>query len=423
MDEIILIYSIAIFVLILLSAFFSGSETGITGSSKGKIHRLSLDGNKSAKKVENLLKDKERLMATILLGNNIVNILASAIATSLFIKSFGDAGVFYATAIMTILLLIFSEVTPKTYAFRNPEKVALIAVWPLLFFSKIFYPITKTINAFIKLLTRSALKGKKMKISDFDELRGTIALKHKEGSMVKYDKDMISGILDLGEVPIADVVIHRKNVQSINIDQDIKTIIKQSFKINHSKIPLWKGNKDNIVSVLNVKKLIKFLHRNNNDFNKIKLSAITFRPWFVPITNSLKDQLTEFKAREQKFAIAVDEYGDLVGIITLEDIVEEIVGNISEKEIRKSTKILSLANGFYQIPGEFPIRDINRKLNWGLPDNDDSFSTIAGFIIEKTQRIPEQKEEFKLDDFVIKIVKKEKNRIISLKIKKISDIV
>lgn len=411
---------VSIFVLILMSSFFSGSETGIIASSKGKIHRLSLDGNKSAKQIEKLLKDKDSLMATILIGNNIVNILASAIATSIFIEYFGATGVFYATITMTILLLIFSEITPKTYALKNSEKVALFAVWPLLLFTKIFYPITKIINGVIKLLTKfSSQKGGDITLSDFDEIRGTIALKHKEGSMVKYDRDMISGILDLNDVSISDVIIHRKNIESINIDQDIDSIVKQSFKVGHTKIPLWKGDKDNIVSILNVKRLIKLLHKNNNDFTKIKLSAVTSKPWFVPITNSLRDQLSNFRKKEKKFAIAIDEYGALVGIITLEDILEEIVGNISEKEIRKTPQITKLKNDNYLIPGEFTIRDVNRKLNWDLPDDDDKFSTVAGFVFEKTQRIPEEKEEIEIDGFVVKVIKKEQNKIISLKVKKI----
>jgi len=419
MNEITIIYLVSIFVLILLSAFFSGSETGITASSKGKIHRLSIDGNKRAKRLEKLLQDKESLVATILLGNNIVNILGSALATSLFINYFGQAGVFYATVLMTILLLIFSEITPKTYALKNAEKVALIVVWPLTFFTKIFYPITRVINFVMKLLTRSSDQpGTDISISDFDEIRGTIALKHKEGAMVKYDKDMLSGILDLNDVPINDVIIHRRNIESINLEQNIKDIIYQSFKINHTKIPLWKDNRDNIVSILNVKKLIKYLHKNNNNFSKIKLNAITSKPWFVPTTNSLRDQLSAFRKKEEKFAIVVDEYGALVGIITLEDILEEIVGNINEREIRRKSKISALKNNYYQIPGDFPIRDINRKLNWNLPENDDKFSTLAGFIIEKIQRIPEVKEEFKIDGFLVKIIKKQHNQIISLKVKK-----
>ena len=418
-----MIYIIAILILIVISAFFSGVETGITASSKGKIHRMSLDGNKSAKMIEFLLKDKDNLIATILLGNNVVNILASAIATSLFINHFGAVGVLYATIMMTIALLIFSEITPKTYALKNPEKVALFTVWPLAIFVKIFYPITKIINVMVSLLTRSAIKsGKNITISSFDEIRGTVALKHKEGSIVKYDKDMISGILDLSQVSIADVIIHRKNIKSININQDISDIIKQAFKINHTKIPLWRSNRDNIVSILNIKQLIKVLNQSNNDFTKVKLSSITFKPWFVPVTNNLRDQLINFKKKERKFAIAVDEYGDLEGVITLEDILEEIVGNINEREIRKRVKIINLKEGYWQAPGDFPIRDLNRKLNWNLPDDDDRFSTVAGFVIEKLQKIPDQGDKFEIDGFAIEIIQIVKNRIISLKIKKINKI-
>lgn len=414
-----LTYLLAIFVLIFISAFFSGSETGIIASSKGKIHRLSINGNGSAKKVEYLLRDKDSLMATILIGNNIANILASAIATSLFIKYFGEAGVFYATIVMTILLLVFSEITPKTYSLKNAEAVALLTVWPLLVFTKIFYPITKIVYIVIKILSKtSGGKGGGVIISDFDELRGTIALKHKEGSMVKYDRDMISGVLDLNDVSIVDVVIHRRNIESINIDQEIEVIVKESFKINHTKIPLWQGDKDNIVSILNIKKLIKVLHKNNNDLSKVKLRDVTSKPWFVPATNSLRDQLASFRREEKKFAIAIDEYGALEGIVTLEDILEEIVGNISERENRKKHKIIQLKDGFYGIAGEFSIRDINRRLSWNLPD-DDTFSTLAGFIIEETQRIPEEGEELEINNFIVRVVKKEHNKIISLQVKKL----
>lgn len=413
-----LFYIISIFILILLSAFFSGSETAFTSSSKGKIHRLAIDGNKSAQKIEYLVKRKDMVIATILLGNNIVNILSSAIATSLFINYFGAPGVLYATITMTILLLIFSEITPKTYALKNPEKLSLFVVWPLLFFTKLFYPITKFINFFLSFANKSSVNvSKNLKISDFDEIRGTIALKHKEGAIFKYDKDMISGILDLVDISVSDVMIHRKNVESINMDLDIESIIAQSFKIGYSKIPLWKGNKDNIVSILNVRKIMKLLYKHNNDHSKIKLSAITLQPWFIPLTNNLRDQLSAFRKMGRKFAIVVDEYGVFVGIITIEDILEEIVGNISEKEIRRKSQITSLSDGSFNIPGEFSIRDINRSLNWDLPDDCDNFSTLAGFVVERLQRIPEQGEEFEIDNLLIKVTKKIRNKIILLQVK------
>ena len=418
MDGITLIYTFSIFVLVLMSAFFSGSETGITASSKGKIHRLSKEGNKRAKKTEKLLKNKERLIGTILLGNNTVNILASAIATSLFIKHFGEAGVAYATIVMTLLILVFSEITPKTWAIQNAEKAALISAPLLAILVKIFYPITKRIQTLVSLIINPSNKKQQPLISELDEIRGAIELKHKEGSMFKDDKDMISNILDLGEIEISNVVVHRKNIKSINIEQTLNSIIKQALNINYTRIPLWKNDKDNIVAILDVKKLIRQLHKNNNKIEKIKLESITSKPWFVPATNSLKNQLSDFRNKKKKLAIVIDEYSALVGIITLEDILEEIVGSMADKEENEIQQIVKISNGCYKIFGELPIRDINRKLNWNLPEDEEDVSTLAGLVIAKIKRIPDEKEKIKLNNFIFTIVKKKHNKIILLKVKK-----
>ncbi len=413
---------IIVLVLVGISAFFSWSETAVVSCSMAKIHRLSGEGDKRAKRVEKLMKYKESLMGTILLCNNVVNILSSAIATSLLINTFGEAGIVYATIIMTVLILVIGEIAPKTHALKNAERVALASASILWVLVKILNPITKTIQKFIDS-TMKIFAGKKKKeklISDLDEIRGTIELKHKEGSMFKYDKDMIGSILDLGEVEIGNIVIHRKNIESINVDQDIADIIKQAFEIGHTNIPLWKKDHDNIVAILNMKKVVKMLHHNVREIKNISLESVTSEPWFVPSTNTLRNQLFSFRKKKNKFAVVVDEYGVVLGIITLEDILEEIVGEINDDNRREVAKIIKVKNDFYKVPGEAPIRDVNRKLNWELPE-DNEVSTIAGFVVDKIERIPEEEEEFTIDGFMFKILTKENNKIILLKVKKIKE--
>lgn len=413
---------IIVLVLVGISSFFSWSETAVVSCSMAKIHRLSGEGDKRAKKVEKLLQYKESLMGTILLCNNVVNILSSAIATSLLINTFGEAGIVYATVIMTILIVVIGEIAPKTHALKNAEMVALASAPILWIFVKILNPVTNTIQKSIDFVMKIfASKKKKEKLmSDLDEIRGAIELKHKEGSMFKYDKDMIGSILDLGEVEIGNIVIHRKNIESINIDQNITDIIKQAFEIDHTNIPLWKKDHDNIVAILNMKKLVKKLHHNMNEMENVNLDDITSEPWFVPSTNTLRNQLFAFRKKKNKFAVVVDEYNVVLGIITLEDILEEIVGEINDDNRRGVAKITKIKNGFYKVAGEAPIRDVNRKLNWELPE-DNEVSTIAGLVVDKIERIPEEEEEFAIDGFIFKILKKENNKIVTLKVKRIKE--
>lgn len=422
-DNLTMVYGGLVLVLIFISAFFSISETALTTSSKAKIHRLAREGNRRALTVERLLRNKESMIGTILLMNNAVNILASAIATSVLIKMFGETGVVYATIIMTILVVVFAEIAPKTFALKNPEKISLLSAGSILFLVKIFYPITKSLQKFIDKTFKFFGVAKKHTqsqdlISDLDEIRGTIDLKHKSGAIFKYDKDMLDSILDLSETEIGDIVIHRKNIDSINIDQEIGEIIKQAISINHTRIPLWRGNQDNIVAILQMRKLVNFLHNKKGDFKNLALEDFTTEPWFVPATNNIRSQLVAFRKKREKFAVVIDEYGVLVGIITLEDILEEIVGDITDED-DKPVKINRFKDGSYKISGELPIRDINRKLNWNLPENDENASTLAGLVISRIERIPEESEEFIFDDFSFKILKMRQNKIVFLKVKKI----
>ena len=419
-----LLLGILMFFLLLGSGFFSMTETALTNCSKAKIHRLAKEGNKRAIRTEFLVKKGDNTIATILLCNNAINILASAIATSVLIGVFGDSGVVYATLIMTMLILIFGEIAPKTYALRHSEKMILLASTPLYILVLIFSPITKyiqiVINKVFRLFGSSAPKGRKHRlISDLEEIRGTIDLKHKAGSIVKSEKDMLDGILNMEDTEIADVIIHRQDIASINMDQDLEQILKQALEINHSKIPLWQETEDNIVAVLNVRRLITVLHENGGDFSKIGIRQVTSDPWFVPESNTLRNQLNLFRNKKEKFALVIDEYGSLMGIVTLEDILEEIVGDLDESDDNPTKlKIIKFKDGSYKISGQMPTRDINRKLNWNLPEDDET-STLAGLLIAKTQRIPGEKEKFDFDGFRIEVLKKANNKLIFLRVLKL----
>jgi Mg2+/Co2+ transporter CorB len=424
-ENINLFLGLAVIFLVFISSFFSISETALTSTSKGKIHRLAKDGNRNAIRVEKLIKNKESMIGTILLANNVVNILASAIATSVLIGMFGEAGVLYATIVMTTLILIFGEIAPKTLALRYPEKIALMSAGILLFFVKIFYPVTRNIQkainkTFIILRIVKPEKNGQNSSEDLEEIRGTIDLKHKAGSIVKYEKDMLEGILDLGETEIFNVMMHRKNIQSINVDQKLEDILQQAFAINHSRIPLWQDDEDNIIAILDIRKLFTCLHKNKGNSKDLKLEQFTLKPWFVPSGNSLQNQLTAFRARKEKFAIVIDEYGALLGIVTLQDILEEIVGDVEGAPNKNGLKMTKLKNDTYKIAGQSHIRDINRKLNWDLPEHDENTATIAGLVISRAEKIPEENEEFEFGDYHFKTSKVKDNKILFVKVKKLN---
>jgi Mg2+/Co2+ transporter CorB len=419
-----LLLGILVLVLILLSAFFSLAEIALTTCSRAKIHRLAKDGDTKAIRVEKLLHKSESAMSTILLCNNAINILASAIATGVLIKIFGESGIIYATIIMTILVLVFGEIAPKTYALKHAEPIILFSAGFVLWLVKFFYPFTKGIQSVIdktfEFFSPSIKHNKHTKLnSDLEEIRGTIDLKHKAGSIVKYDKDMLDSILDLGETEIIDIMIHRKNMASIDIEQNLDKILKRAFEINHSRIPLWRGDEDNIVAILNMRKLITVLHSNHGDVSKINLKQFTYEPWFTPASNTLKNQLVAFKKKKEKFALVIDEYGALMGVITLEDILEEIVGDIDEKDDNQSRlSVHRYKDGSYKISGELTLRDINRKLNWDLPEDDENASTLAGLLISRIEKIPEEKEEYKFDGFKFKVLKVKQNKVAMLRVSK-----
>jgi len=398
---------LVIIFLLIISAFFSGSETALTAASRPKMYQLEKENNLRAKIVNFLKNKKERLIGTLLLGNNLVNTLATAIATSFFISLLGDnqKGILYSTIVMTLLILIFGEVLPKTIAINKADKFALLFAPFIKFLVTILSPFTYLINFF----TRIILKLFKFEIStdistSEDELRGTIDL-HAKSEGTTQEKDMLQGILDLDNLQVNEIMTHRKNIEVIYVNKPINKNIKKILNSQFTRLPLYDKNSDKILGIVNVKDVLK----NINKKKKLDLKLIAKNAWFIPETTSVLDQLQEFKKKQRHLAFVVDEYGALMGIVTLEDIIEEIVGDIEDEHDIKIKGAKKSKDGKYTISGNVTIRDINREFGWNLPDKD--ASTLAGLIFHEIKTIPEPGKIFSFYGFRFEIINVRKNHI------------
>ena len=413
-----------IFGLILLSAFFSGAETSLTSASKSRMHTLAKSGKKNAVIFERIFKNKELLICTILLVNNLVNVLASALATSILLELFNADGIVYVTIIMTFMILLFGELLPKTIALLKADSIAL-KISPIFdILVKILYPITISFNSIVNVLMQilniNSLKsnGLESQIESEEELRGAIDL-HGDNSKVKQEKEMLKSILDLDDVSVDSIMIPRKNIFSLPITITYEELIIRIQDSPHSRIPIWEKNAENIIGVFYVRKLIGHIQSKNTAFN---IMDYCNKPWFIPESSSLAYQLTEFKKRKEHFAIVVDEYGEFLGIVTLEDILEEIVGDIDDEldDMKISKRIKGVkrsSKNNFLVRGNVTIRDLNRELSWRLPDKD--ASTIAGLILYESRTIPNVGQVFLFYGYKFEILDKKNNQITLLKISKI----
>jgi len=424
-DNTLILNGIAIVVLLFISAFFSASETALTALSRARIYHLVMDGNKRAKLVSNLRKKKEALIGTVLLGNNAVNIAASAIATTLTIKIFGaeDGGLIIVTIAMTLLVVVFTEVLPKTYAIQNSEKVALAFAPALNIIVKLLYPITHCIQIFIRFLlglmgVDDSNKGNTL-ISATDVIRGTIELHHQEGKMIKQDRDMLGSILDLNDIEVGDIMVHRKEVEAISADLPPDVLMDNTLRTMHSRIPLYQGEPDNIIGLLHVKDLIKAFNDSDGKITSEGIISICHKPWFIPNTTNLRAQLLAFRSKRQHFAFVVDEYGAWLGVVTLEDIIEEIVGNIDDEHDETHVAIQKLPDGSFVVRGDMTLRDLNRALEWNLPD--DNASTVAGLIIHEAERIPAKNDSFEFHGVRFTVNEKKATQLTRLRLEKLPE--
>ena len=407
-----------ILVCVVLSACFSSAETALTATSRARINAMEkVAGGGRVAAVLRLLEGRARLIGAMLLGNNVANIGSSALMTSVLVSLFGERGVIYATVSMTVLLLVFAEVMPKTIAINYPEQVSLFFARPASIFVAVFGPILKGVEIVVQgLLTLfgvSFTEGRSI-LSGRDELKSTVDLLHKEGGVERNDRNMFGGVLDLGDLTVEDVMIHRTKMELINADLSPTEIVRAALASPYTRLPLWTGQPDNIIGVLHAKELLRALNEAHGDPTGLLIEELAFEPWFVPSTTSLRDQLQAFLKRKLHFALVVDEYGDLLGLVTLEDILEEIVGDIVDEHDVPVSGFRQQPDGSVIVEGSIPIRDLNRVMNWTLPD--DEATTIAGLVIHEAQSIPDIGQIFTFHGFRFEVLRKIRNLLTQLRV-------
>lgn len=402
--------------LLLCSAFFSGSETALMTASKPKLHKMAKEGNKKAERVNNVTQKPEKLLSTILLGNNLVNIFASALATGLFINLFGESGIATATLVMTFLVLIFAEIIPKTIASRNPERHSLWIAFPMTGLIFILRPFTKFVQTIANLILRSiGIKKDGSGNFDEDDVRGAIGMGLDEGVLEKGEHRMLDSVMKLDEMTVDDVMIHRRDIEMLDANTPIEEIYRiLSTKPVHSRLPLWKDDKDNIIGILLVKDFFKAHFYMKERGKSFKLEDVMQEAYFVPESVLLNDQIVEFQTQRKHMALVVDEYGDIQGVVTLEDILEEIVGDILDEHDIVKTHYRMERDNSITVTGQFPVRDANKEFGWSLPEEEDAV-TLAGFITENLERIPELGEVINLYGIQFKIIMKRKQGITKLR--------
>ncbi len=419
----------AIALLLVLSAFFSGSETALTAASRGKLRAKADRGEKGAAKALAITEDNERLIGSVLLGNNLVNILAASLATALFTRLFGEGGVALATLVMTLLVLIFAEVLPKTVAITNPERVAARVSGPIALIVTVFSPVVGA----VRIITRAILRLFGVRIDPEssmlavrEEIAGAITLGHSEGAVEKEDRDRILGALDLGERVVEEIMLHRSQIEMIDAAKPALEVLELCLNSPYTRLPLYRDAPENIVGVIHAKDLSRAMYRvqaehggRDNPFEDFDVMEVANEPYFIPETTTLDDQMRQFLRRRAHFALVVDEYGTLQGLITLEDILEEIVGEITdEHDPEDDSGVKRCEDGSYEVDGAMTIRDLNRAMEWNLPDEE--ANTVAGLVIHEAQMIPAEGQVFSFYNFRFEVLERRANRITRLRIRPLS---
>ena len=428
LDAAFWITALSILGLLCLSAFFSGSETALTAASRGKLKAQADKGSRGAAAAMTVTDDSERMIGALLLGNNIVNILSASLATALLTRLFGDSGVALATLVMTVLVLIFGEVLPKTLAITFPEAVASRVAPVIHVLILIFSPVVAVVRALVRSLlymlgVRGNEEGRITAIRE--EIAGTIALGHSEGAVEKEARDRLLGALDLTHRTVDEIMRHRRQIEMINADDPTERILAQALASPHTRLPIFRDSDENILGVIHAKDLLREVHRLTRDEEAgegdplagLDIVKVAMKPYFIPETTTLDEQMREFLARRTHFALVVDEYGALQGLITLEDILEEIVGEITDEfdVVAKDGGLSRNEAGDYIIDGAMTIRDLNRANDWTLPD--DEANTIAGLVIHEAQTIPAEGQAFSFHGFRFEVMQKRENRITRLKMR------
>ena len=419
---------LAIIALLMMSAFFSGSETALTAASRAKLRSRADRGDTGAECALDVTEDSERLIGAILLGNNVVNILSASLATALLTKMFGDSGVALATLGMTALVLVFSEVLPKTYAITLPENVASRVARPIRLLTKILAPVVSVVRMIVRgLLWAFGVRtdADQHMFSIHEEIAGALAIGTSEGTVHKEDRDRLLGALDLGNRTVEEIMRHRSQIEMIDIEDEPDAILSTVLASPHTRLPIYKGERENVVGVIHAKDLLraveKALRSGDGTLQAVRamdVLKVAMKPYFVPETTPLDEQMREFLKRRTHFALVVDEYGDLKGLLTLEDILEEIVGEITDEFDPKAEKQLRpTETGDYLVDGAMTIRDLNRETDWNLPDEE--ANTVAGLVIHEAQTIPSEGQVFSFHGFRFEVVSRKDNRLTRLKVRPI----
>ena len=418
----------AILILLVLSAFFSGSETALTAASRGKLRSAADKGSKGAEQALKITEDNERLIGSVLLGNNVVNILATSLATAVLTKVFGQNGVAAATLIMTLLVLIFAEVLPKTFAITYPETVASGVARPIGLVVFVFSPIVSAVRYLVRgvlFLFGVRTDPDSNILAVREEIAGALQLGHSEGIVEKEDRDRILGALDLHERTVEEIMLHRSGIEMVDAALPPQDILAQILQSPYTRLPLYRGDQENIVGLIHSKDLLRAMHKLLGDgegdaqgLAAFDVTKVAMPPYFVPETTTLDDQMRNFLKRKTHFALVVDEYGALQGLITLEDILEEIVGEIADEfDTHEEEQIAATEDGAYIVDGAMTIRDLNRAHDWNLPDEE--ANTVAGLVIHEAQMIPVEGQVFSFHGFRFEVMSKDENRIATLKIRKL----
>jgi|AraplaMF_Col_mMF_1032025.scaffolds.fasta_scaffold00024_72 Mg2+/Co2+ transporter CorB len=419
MDDTMIIYIVGLLLLLVSSGFFSGSETALTAVSRARMQALISQGNKRAIRVAKLHEKMEKVIGTVLLGNTLVNALTAVLMSTLLTNTFGDTGVMSAVGAITAtaFLYIFAEVLPKTFAINNADRFSLTVAPLVNFFVMLTFPITHVTqmicSGFLRLFGLKIVNEPGVE-ARIEELRGAIQLHAGSAEEIQDTGQMLHSILDLDDVPVSDIMVHRRNMTMLDAELPIEEIVNQALSSPNTRIPIYRGDPDNIVGVLHAKALLRALHANQWKFEGLDIVALAGKPWFIPDSTNLLAQLEAFRARHEHFAIVVDEYGALMGIVTLEDILEEIVGDISDEHDIKVSGVTAEADGSYVMDGTVTIRDLNREFGWQLPD--EHASTIAGLVMYEARRIPMVGQVFVFYGFRFEILDRRRNQITRVKL-------
>ena len=410
------VISLVILVLLLVSAVFSAAETALTRASRGRMHQLEREGDRAARRVNHLLDDQETMIGAVLIGYNVLNILSSALATEFITQVVPGAwGVAIATGVMTLLVVVFVEVLPKTVAIVRADDVARSVSGPMLLVVRVLGPVIFAIQWIVRRTLRLFGVDLDMEtdvLAAHEEIRGAVNYHHSEGSVEARDRRMLGGVLDLSQMGVSEIMVHRKSITMVDADLAPRDLVARVLEAEHTRLPLYRGESENIIGVLHAKDLLRAIALDSVE--NVDVGAIMREAWFIPDSTVVKDQLNAFLKRQSHFALVVDEYGALQGLVTLEDILEEIVGEIDDEHDEAIQGVRRQLDGSIDVDGDVTVRDLNRFMDWNLPD--EHAVTIAGLVIHEARAIPEIGQNFLFHGHRFQILRRQRNQITALRV-------